>query len=51
MFGQDVVILVEIEHPLDHVSNYFEDKNDWFKAKNLDFLEEDREMAHIQLVA
>ena len=34
IFGQDVVILVKIRHPLDCVSNYFEDVNDQFKVKN-----------------
>ena len=29
----------------------FEDANDWLKAKNLDFLKEDKEMAHIWLIA
>ena len=44
---QDMVIPKEIWHPLDCVSNYSKDVNDRLKAENLDFLKEDKEMAHI----
>ena len=50
-FRQNVIILIEIGHPLDHVSNYYEDMDDWLRAKNLDFLERDREKADIWLIA
>ena len=50
-FGQDTVILIEVEHPLNHVCNYSKDVNDWLKAKNLNFLEEGKEMAYIWSLA
>ena len=48
MFGQDVVILVQIRQPLDCIANYSEEENNQLKAKNLDFLEKDKDMAHIR---
>ena len=42
-----MVIPIKIGHPSDYVSNYSKDMTDWLRAKNLDFLEEDKEMAHI----
>ena len=49
-FGQHVVILVEISQPLECIANYSKETNDWLKVENLDFLKQDREMAHIGLV-
>ena len=46
-FRFDVIIPIEIGQTLDYVSNYSKEANDQFKVENLDFLEEDREMAHI----
>ena len=45
---QDTITFIEIRQTLDQVLNYFEKANDRLKAKNLDFLKEDKEMAHIQ---
>ena len=50
-FGQDIIILIEVEHPSSHVSNYSKDVNDWLRVKNLNFLEEGKEMAYIWLLA
>ena len=38
---------LKLGNPSDHRSNYSEESNDWLRVENLDFLEEDREMAHI----
>ena len=46
-----MIISVENEHSLDHVSNYFEDVTDQLKVKSLDFLEEDRKMAYSRSIA
>ena len=49
MFRQDVVILVEIRY-LGHINNYLEETNDSLRVENLNFLEEDKDMTHIQFV-
>ena len=42
---------MEISQTLDHVFNFLEDANGWLKkVENLNFLEEDREMAHVQSI-
>ena len=51
MFRQDAVILVEIKQTLDRVLKYSKDANGRLKVENLDFLQEDRKLAHIQRVA
>ena len=46
-----MVILVEIGQPSNYISNYFEDVNDCLEWRVWIFLDEDKEMAYVQLIA
>ena len=50
-FEQNAVILVEIRQMSDRVLIYSMHMNGRLRAKNLDFLQEDKEMAHIGSMA
>ena len=50
-FRKDAVIPMEIRQTSDRVINYSEEVNNQVKVENLDFVDDDRKMAYIQLVA
>ena len=50
-FRQDAIIPVEIGQATDRVLKYSEEINERLRVESLDFLQEDRELAHIRSVA